>query len=820
VKAKFYKYVKLWHSKIQTVMMVCIAACQPLLINAQVQWTCIGPFHTEEQRANQNFGHIKAISAHPTNDSADIYIGACGIWHTKDGGEHWQCITDNFDKPMLNVSQIIVDYQVSPRRLVASTGGGVLSQDWYQAGVVYSEDDGHSWHTSTIEGEPELGGRTTTALIQGKTKTDFFCATNGRIFLSNDGAKNFTVLAPQSDGDGKYFKALPWQHFARLHYDASIDALFCSQNDVQANGTRYPCALLCITNVSSPQLREIVDLSALCNSIGRPQDRVTGFQIVASAARSEYIGIMRTVENVVDPHWFELELQSLQITEHFNMPSSGGSFQLEVSHGISCNDLNNDVAYLCGTTTFKTQDGGRTWKPLYAYGFGENNSPHADVRGMLISKHTKDGLGDHLLLGTDGGLSYSGDGGSTFRNLNGLNLPITDFYGCSVSPFSGNISAGSQDNSIMTYLPKEKRWLIAIRGDGYDVCYSKVHPGLGVGQYNYLSSYTTSNDQAPFTGPVYKTEGGEGHQMRTLTSTKNGSTYFGKTKICELKDGQQSWSVLPAQPVLPNYLASIAVGGDSDEIIYAANLWGIEENNVWRSMDHGKSWTDISSRRSTIGDHQAPLGAHKVFKLECTETGLEVFACFGYYNDPLDQQNGINRVWHSTDAGDTWRDISEGLPNLPVWDVRHEPQSNTLFCANAFGIYSRNLDAILPRWSLYGRGLPKTVVTEIDFDVLDHSIIACTYGRGLWRATLPKVGPQIHKRGTLLFSNADSTACSTLARSLEIKKKADLIIEQPVYLGKNVTITIDKPQQLIIRGKGKVVADGRTKEDWLIIGRR
>jgi hypothetical protein len=118
------------------------------------------------------------------------------------------------------------------------------------------------------------------------------------------------------------------------------------------------------------------------------------------------------------------------------------------------------------------------------------------------------GESDYIYLGTDGGLSFSNNGGKSFVNLNGESLPITQFYGMGVSPFTGSISAGSQDNSIMSYLPKEKKWIVAIRGDGYDVEYDKLRPNIAYGQYNSRAMMMTKNDVAPFQyGFIHRTKG-------------------------------------------------------------------------------------------------------------------------------------------------------------------------------------------------------------------------------------------------------------------------------------------------------------------------
>jgi hypothetical protein len=117
-------------------------------------WTCLGPRQNDTALyKNQNFGAISCISAHPQADSIDIYIGTPtgGIWHTIDGGVHWQCLSDNFDKPVNGITSLIVDYNAMPRKIFASTGFASVHVESICAGIIFSTDDGASWQQSKFE---------------------------------------------------------------------------------------------------------------------------------------------------------------------------------------------------------------------------------------------------------------------------------------------------------------------------------------------------------------------------------------------------------------------------------------------------------------------------------------------------------------------------------------------------------------------------------------------------------------------------------------------------------------------------------------------
>jgi hypothetical protein len=516
------------------------------------------------------------------------------------------------------------------------------------------------------------------------------------------------------------------------------------------------------------------------------------------------------------PQFYKINSATYKVLNTWMPKVPGESYSYDHFPCVFMHDEQVASQYLCGYTCSKSSDTGKSFIANYTYSFGDNNTPHTDVRSMLISKPSADGLADHILLGTDGGLSFSNNSGKTFRNLNGASLPLTQFYGISVSPFSGNISGGSQDNSIMTYDAKQNKWIIAIRGDGYDVSYSKTKPGIGIGEYNYCVPSYTTNDVAPFTS-FMSSENERTSQYRNLVSTKNGKTYFAREQVFVNKDGTMNWKATKGRADLPDLITSLAVGGDDDEFMYVASRWQDEQKSVWRSIDGGATWQNIS--RTKNADSTMPvLGWHKIMSLECSPNGRQVFASFGYFNDNEDVNNGRKRVWMSKNSGDDWVDISDGLPALPAWDLLYHEASNHLFCCNAYGVYSLDLSSFVLKWQKFGEGLPMNFGCEMDIDVLNNRIVLGTFGHGIWAADLPSdfLNTQVLRRGKIIFENVDSTACATLQKPIILKRKAQLIIRQPLYVGKDVFIKAKKKSQVIFEGRGKIIAIGKKEEDCFI----
>lgn len=94
-----------------------------------------------------------------------------------------------------------------------------------------------------------------------------------------------------------------------------------------------------------------------------------------------------------------------------------------------------------------------------------------------------------------------------------------------------------------------------------------------------------------------------------------------------------------------------------------------------------------------------------------------------------------NKVFHTTDAGQTWTNISAGLPNIPI---------NVLTCQNGIpgALYAGTdggvfyTDNNLSSWQLYSTNLPSTMVTDLEIQYNLGKIRAATFGRGVWESDL------------------------------------------------------------------------------------
>jgi hypothetical protein len=171
------------------------------------------------------------------------------------------------------------------------------------------------------------------------------------------------------------------------------------------------------------------------------------------------------------------------------------------------------------------------------------------------------------------------------------------------------------------------------------------------------------------------------------------------------------------------------------------------------SVAASTTWHDVTS--STVSNdptdsHEFNLASARVssIALDPTDTsGNTVYVSIagygGYGFAPLTWSN-VPTLYGSTDAGTTWQNLTNNLPNVPVNTVLVDPENPSIvYVGTDIGVYvttSITQCAVVTQycWSAYGAGLPAVRVTTLT--AVDTSgetwLRAGTKGRGVWQAEL------------------------------------------------------------------------------------
>jgi hypothetical protein len=197
---------------------------------------------------------------------------------------------------------------------------------------------------------------------------------------------------------------------------------------------------------------------------------------------------------------------------------------------------------------------------------------------------------------------------------------------------------------------------------------------------------------------------------------------------------------------------------------------------------------------------------YRILRIYCSPNNeQDVWIGLGYASDYNNPCNGYNRIMHSKNGGETWMDESKGLPAIGVSDiVLIEGTDEAMFVATNEGVYFKELWT--DDWQLYGSKQPMSLVSELKIDYCQGDLLVSSYGRGLWRVSLPK-DIQYNNYYTLKdkIDFTDSTRDYVLQRDIYLKKNETLPINAAVYIANNRKIYCYHTNQIVFGNKGKLL---------------
>jgi photosystem II stability/assembly factor-like uncharacterized protein len=687
--------------------------------NSQQEWTFAGPTNIG--------GRITDIQSDPQNPSL-IYIAAAngGVFRSNDAGNAWSPI---FDQNGIGSIGSLALQDRKPNTLYVGTGeanGGGGSVAYDGKGIFRTEDGGTSWKYLGLE----LSGSIPKIIIHPTNPNIIYAAAMGKLF-----GKNTQRGVYKSTDFGA-----SWQQVF-FHSD-SVGVI-----DLQID-PRHPDTLYAATWERSRKPSGIDYGGAECNvyrsfdggkiwvkltnglPTGSDKGRI-GIAVAPSDPRrvfafyvdesGDFLGVYRS-DNYGD-EWTKLN-------GRINASSFGWWFGK-----IYVDPKNADIVYGLGFSAAKSTDGGNQFYPITEL---TNLDIHVDQHALYINPNNT----NQLLLGNDGGLYSSQDGGSNWAYIN--NLPITQFYTCHVDySLHSRLYGGTQDNScIRTISGNVNQWEVISGGDGF-VCLVDPLDNNYVyteSQYGFFAKSTNGGNSF-----FYALNGIDGSDRKNWNTPvifhpKTPSTLFlGTNKLYKSVDRAQNWTAISPSLAPENNTASfgtittIAVSPIDPNIIYC----GTDVGKVWRTLNGGINWEEIGAGLPVRWITSVHASSRQKNKVYLTISGYR-------YNESL------SHVYVSLDNGNNWNDISRGLPPVPCNKIIEDPvTSGHLILATDAGVWRSFTDG--QTWESLGNGLPLMVISDLYFHLPTRKLVAATYGRGLYTYSL-ELPSAINQDASPLFS--------------------------------------------------------------------
>jgi len=719
-------------------------------------WIPAGPDHYAipmDSSWEPGIGRINCIAFHPT-DSNIFWVGVAqgGVWKTIDHGQTWFPQTD--DLPMLRISDIALDPN-DPNTLYISVGdyayiGVALWTDGrkrhthYGIGVYKSIDGGSSWKATNLSfSNADFDGSLTRRVFVNPANSNHVIAAGTQgIWKSMDAGNTFSQVMDSLLWDIEQCPQNPNVLYASGGFVGYLNEGTANIMKSTNFGNTWT-----VLNTGIPAQNDIQRIELAIS----PQDSNTLYALTADMSEG-FGGLYRSTNSGLS--WTKMS-GSPNILEWWDGGGGGGQGWYDLAIVVDPNDKNR--IYTGGINMWTSSNGGANWEGVSYWRNDYGKSIHADHHQYKYNP-----ADSNFYVCCDGGLYRTRTivpGSWNDANfIPGYQWPTkwtklsngmqtTSFYRLGLCRDSaGTVIAGAQDNS--TYYYNTQDWYNIIGGDGMDCILSPWDPDSLIGSWQY-GGFASSPDggfnlNTGFSSGIFDNGEWTTPVLMHPQSSKTIYTAFGD--VWMTNDDGFTWTPISSFPFVPalgsaNPSSAFEISAADADVMYVAkrvNFPYSEPGAVWVTTDGGFNWVDRTAGLPDslyITDIQADDSLPQ--KAWVSVGGFE---------------SGV-KLFRTTNAGQTWVNISGNFPNLPANCIAVHPgmEHDPMYVGTDAGVYYVN-DTI-PGWILYSDDLPNVIVSDLEIHKNSHSIWAATFGRGLWKVSLKDTFPlPVHNAGLALNS--------------------------------------------------------------------
>ena len=690
-----------------------------------LKWRSIGPAFAS--------GRIADFAVNPENP-AHYYVGVASghIWKTTNNGITFEPVFDNHGA--YAIGALAMDPN-NPFVVWAGTGENNHQRALgYGNGIYKTTDGGKSWKNMGLKESRQIGE----ILIDPRNSDVVYVAAEGSAWGPGEERGVFKTI----DGGQTWEKVL----FVSENTGAANLAFEPGNPDVIYAGTeqRRRRQFTKIGGGPESAYYKSTDAGKTWNKLenGIPKVDKGGMEIVVSPADPNIVYVMF---EATEKGGFYRSTDRGASFKKMNEFYSSGQYYSE----LFCDPRNPDKVFATDTRTSYTTDGGKTWKNL------GNNKRHVDDHALWIDCRNT----DHFLIGGDGGVYESYDGGKTY--LFKTNLPVTQFYRVNVDdtePFywvyggtQDNNSLGGPSRNIKTDGVTSDEWVVTVGGDGFwqasepgnpDVVYSAYQYG-NIFRYDRKSGERIKimpmpqkdeltfrwNWDAPFILSTYSPTRLYMAANKLFKSDDRGNTWTRISDDLTRNEDRNQFKVMgkywPADAVAKDVstsqwgtIVSLAESTLKPGLIYV----GTDDGVIQVTEDDGANWTKITS---------FPGVPDYTYVSDIFPSSHDENLVFASFNN-IKSDDFKPYVFKSNDKGRTWVSITGDLPeNGAVHSIVQDPvDPNLLFAGTEFSFYF-SLDGG-KTWVKLAGGLPDIAVRDIVIQERENDLVIATFGRGFY----------------------------------------------------------------------------------------
>ena len=721
----------------------------------------------EERGPNNIGGRTRAIlfdpndanNANPADDYTRVFAGSVsgGLWvndDITDVNSSWQLVAGLPDN--ISVSVIIVDPNVS-NTLYLGSGESYTTGDAVGNGIYKSVDGGTTW-------QQLLGGNFGTSSVDGASYyVDGLFYINDLVARNNNGTTElyasiasavyrdanspFNVLGYnqrglyKSDDGGTNWSRFPIQYGSGLYrnpndieIDLNNDIWLTTTGDFFNNsgGQIY-------TSSDGITFQQKYTIGGAKRTEIEPSSTTPGtFWILAEINQQADVFVTNdnftTVTAITEPNDADTGIPATDFTRN------QAFYDLVIEADAS------DNLYVGGIDLFKYNTTNNNWDQISKWknDSGLQNitaSPgHADQHAIVFRPNNN----NQAVIGNDGGIYYSANFSTSVNNATAIqtrnkDYNVTQFYYGVIAQNDiidgDDIAGGTQDNGSLSAIDATigiNNFSSIISGDGAyieideDDGYAIIsfpflnhayvpYPSfnINVGYFIAFESNTANFREGEFinTAELDKTL----NILYTNASTSNGVYQIGQHANVNGGNGNVTTFEI-TDPLLDNVTTALKISADGHTLY--AGLKNGKLLKIDNPHTETPTFTDISDGNfaGSISDIEFGLNEN------------ELLVTFHNY--------GVSNVWFSEDKGASWSDKEGNLPDLPVKCILMNPlltAGSEVIIGTGLGVWrSQNFDTNSPTWIRSDNGMRGVSVLDLDERTSDHTVLATTYGRGLF----------------------------------------------------------------------------------------
>ena len=651
--------------------------------------TFLGPKKWAEGSLNSNgLAYVNCIKSNKNNLN-EIYAGTDGggLWKTINSGESWQCLTDNINGAGQKFDVLPSDFNtVYVTTSINAPTGTLLKNGYWGIGAYKTTNAGKSW--SRINLFPENERHLLRDIkISIEDENLIYGVSQHHIFSLNQKTNKAKRLYIPYSKNGQMTEFSVVKEKEDAIYLTGIRTF-----------VRINKALNKIENLAPLVADTTTDFRV---SIDFYDNKMYAF---VSEGRANKLFVSADKGKT----WELLSRQSL----------SG------VAYCMIMKVSPKDEVFAGGIYFYKEAD---STKIKYKR-IGSKIKMHPDIRSIEFPDVKNS---NHVLVGNDGGIYRSLDGGTKWENITS-NLACLKAFTIEINEDNPEIIACGTADCGTLIRHSDKKWYHVYGCDGGTCIISKNDTSK---VWTMCNKNIKFSDKGGIRGSLKST----GFMKKLIfhdspmiqDPSDNNIIYTGGWNIAkyDIENKEKiasTWFSTFNDNGTTGSTSALNISSSGEYIYFATNPMrnkSPEYVTLWRSSNDLKSYKkNIGRKLKFLKDENTQISDIDVHR----DKPLSVWFCTGKFSEH-------NKVFFSQNGGISWQNLSYNLDDVPVNCISHYSAKNDLYIGTDIGLFVLKNNS--NKWKIIDN-IPRVIISDMKVNNKTGELYFSTYGRGIWKLKL------------------------------------------------------------------------------------